>query len=58
MERDGSTQNEGKSNENIPAFYFELDCETISEKHACELFRSLTVIILNSLDGLIDRTTN
>lgn len=54
MERERSKENRGDSNENILGFYFELDCKIISQKHARELFRKLTVLVSNS-GGQSDR---
>lgn len=50
----GGKENRGNSNENILGFYFERDSKIMPQKHACELFRRLTVPILNSGDSLID----
>lgn len=53
-ESGGSKENRDDGNENIRGFYFELDSKIMSQKHACELFRRLTVIVPNPGDSLKD----
>lgn len=55
-ERERSKENRGDSNENIPRFYFGLDWKIMSQKHARELFRKLTVPVSNTEGSLIDGT--